>query len=472
MTVIVGWIFSACKKDGSSREDPIISPVSNLKAEATDNPNELSVSWNNPSQAVSIDISYLLEGQSDVNAISKNVPVSGQTGRYLIQVTDYGKYIIAAVAIADNGKRSNKVSIIATPKNNDDYGLENFPEAADPKTVGTKLAQRYIQTISDPAHSVRSNYPYVCTWLGALWFAQAVKNESLYNTLRTKYDNIFFSAGSSSLYPSPDHVDKNIFGAVPLELYKKVKDNKYLNLGLAYADKQWDLPANATQVQKEWHYQGYSWQTRIWIDDMFMITAVQAQAYQVTGNRIYIDRAAKEMAMYLDKIQRPNGLFYHTPTVPYYWGRGNGWMAVGMAELLRLLPEDNMHRKKIEDAYKLMMSTLLQYQTDDGMWRQLIDKSELWKETSGTAMFTYAMIVGVKKGWLDKKTYGAAARKAWISLLTYINSDNNIKDVCEGTNAQNNYQYYVDRKRNTGDLHGQAPMLWCAYALCSDSDNL
>jgi hypothetical protein len=30
---------------------------------------------------------------------------------------------------------------------------------------------------------------------------------------------------------------------------------------------------------------------------------------------------------------------------------------------------------------------------------------------------------------------------------------------------KNDHQYYLDRKRLTGDLHGQAPLLWCATAL-------
>lgn len=62
-----------------------------------------------------------------------------------------------------------------------------------------------------------------------------------------------------------------------------------------------------------------------------MITIVQTHAYKVTKDRKYIDRAAKEMVMYLDELQRPNGLFYHAPDVPFYWGRGNGWMAAGMS---------------------------------------------------------------------------------------------------------------------------------------------
>ena len=35
--------------------------------------------------------------------------------------------------------------------------------------------------------------------------------------------------------------------------------------------------------------------------------------------------------MVVEEIQRPNGLFYHAPNTPYFWGRGNGWMAVGMS---------------------------------------------------------------------------------------------------------------------------------------------
>ncbi|RAZ95349.1 glycosyl hydrolase, partial [Klebsiella oxytoca] len=103
--------------------------------------------------------------------------------------------------------------------------------------------------------------------------------------------------------------------------YRVTKDKKYLYLGLPYADSQWEVPANAKPKEKEWAEKGYSWQTRLWIDDMYMITIVQTHAYKVTKDRKYIDRAAKEMVMYLDELQRPNGLFYHAPDVPFYWGR-------------------------------------------------------------------------------------------------------------------------------------------------------
>ena len=134
-----------------------------------------------------------------------------------------------------------------------------------------------------------------------------------------------------------NHVDLNMFGSLPLDMYRVTKDKKYLYLGLPYADSQWEVPANAKPKEKEWAEKGYSWQTRLWIDDMYMITIVQTHAYKVTKDRKYIDRAAKEMVMYLDELQRPNGLFYHAPDVPYLlgtWERMDGGRYVGAAPVV------------------------------------------------------------------------------------------------------------------------------------------
>jgi rhamnogalacturonyl hydrolase YesR len=75
------------------------------------------------------------------------------------------------------------------------------------------------------------------------------------------------------------------------------------------------------------------------------------------------------------------------------------------------------------------------------------------------------MITGVKNGWLGRTTYGQAARKGWLALVSRLDSNADITDVCEGTGRKNDLNYYLQRRRNTGDLHGQAPILWCASAL-------
>jgi hypothetical protein len=242
---------------------------------------------------------------------------------------------------------------------------------------------------------------------------------------------------------------------VPLEIAIQTKDKKYLDYGLSFADRQWVDPQP----------DGLSHETRYWIDDMYMLTILQLQAYRATGDKKYLDRDANEMVAYLDKLQQPNGLFYHAPDVPFFWGRGDGWVAAGMTEMLRTLPADHPQRARIMAGYKLMMAALLKYQGADGMWRQLIDHDEAWEESSSSGMFTFALITGVKNGWLDAATYGPAARKAWIAVTGFIDQNNDVTNICEGTNKLNSLDYYLMRKRRTGDFHGQEPVLWAASEL-------
>jgi len=84
------------------------------------------------------------------------------------------------------------------------------------------------------------------------------------------------------------------------------------------------------------------------------------------------------------------------------------------------------------------------------------------------------MVTGVKQGWLERGTYGPAARKAWLGLVKDLDADANVREVCIGTNKANQevgpdlntqMKYYLDRPRRVGDLHGQAPLLWSATAL-------
>jgi unsaturated rhamnogalacturonyl hydrolase len=347
--------------------------------------------------------------------------------------------------------------------------LKHWPKGTSPQEIGKRVADRFIATPhtnfgkKTPPRNI--TYSEVCTWYGALTFGEESGNKELFRKLKDRFDILIKK--ESNLIPVPDHVDRTVFGAIPLELYKQTKQESYLVMGKNFADIQWNTP-DSLQLKpelQEYFKNGLSWQTRMWIDDMYMITAVQAQATRATNDITYIDRAAIQMVVYLDSLQRDNGLFYHAPDVPFFWGRGNGWMAAGFTELLTTLPKNHPQREKIMAGYKKMMTTLLKYQDESGMWKQLIDDPQSWPETSCTGMFTFAMITGVKNGWLDKKIYTAAARKGWLALLTYLNENGDIRDVCQGTNKKNDRQYYLNRERLTGDMHGQAPLLWCASAL-------
>lgn len=333
-----------------------------------------------------------------------------------------------------------------------DY-FTNWPDGRSPQDVGKRLAEHFVT--SPHQYTATIHYSEAAAWYGALTYAQLTHDDALRDALIKKYAPLMPGGAEADRIPKRHHVDDSIFGIISLEIAIQTKDPKQLEIGKAWADRQWENPRP----------DGLSGETRFWIDDMYMLTILQLEAYRATGDRKYLDRDANEMVAYLDKLQQPNGLFYHAPDVPFYWGRGDGWVAAGMAEMLRSLPEDHPQRARILRGYKLMMAALLQYQGKDGMWRQLIDHDDAWPESSSSAMFTFAMVTGVKNGWLDAITYGPAARKAWIAVTGYIDQNNDITSVCEGTNKMNDANWYYQRKRRTGDFHGQAPMLWAASAL-------
>ena len=371
--------------------------------------------------------------------------------------------------------------------------FENLPAGTDPATISRRVTDQFLTTRPEnykPAGYYGNKgygwnrivqYSVVSLWMNAIACARLTDDEYRVKRLVRLFDDFLPGGSKHKVCSRPRHVDDAIFGSVPLEIYKLNKDKRCLDMGLMYADTQWCEPCEESfkeresappEVQREYYAKGLSVQTRLWIDDMYMITVLQSQAYRATGNRVYIDRTAREMCLYLDELQLKDGpakgLFYHAPDVHYVWGRGDGWMAAGMALVLDRLPEDSEYRARIMSGYRLMMETLLRFQRADGLWNQLVDRPEdprNWGETSCSAMFAYAFVTGVKRGWLPKESYGPAFRKAWLALCDHLDEFANISDVCVGTSKRDDLQYYFDRPRVNGDPHGQAPMLWIASVL-------
>jgi len=297
------------------------------------------------------------------------------------------------------------------------------------------------------------HYAEICTAFGAIKLAREFKDTPLLNQLEKRYQGVL---NHFDTLPA-NHVDANVIGILPLELYRWNGNRKYLQMGLKMADSQWENPQP----------DDLSNQTRYWIDDMYMIGILQIEAFKATNKQVYLERAAMELDAYLQKLQQPNGLFYHGPNAPFCWGRGNGWVAVALAELIAVLPSTNPHYKSILSGYKRMMVALVDNQTPNGMWRQLVDNKDAWEETSATAMFGYSIKLGVNKGILIGEKYKNAYKQVWLALTKHINEQGKLTDICVGTGQSTDVNYYLKRPVTTGDLHGQAPTLWFAFSLIS-----
>ena len=330
----------------------------------------------------------------------------------------------------------------------------SLPPAADPRTVGLRVAENLLERNLRTNKNGSITYPEVCAGFGALRFADVTGDANLEQKLVARYALVLLPE-NAKLIPQPGHVDNNVFGSLPLEIYLLNGDTNFRALGLAKADEQWENPLT----------NGLTRETRWWVDDAWMIGSLQIQAYRATHDVKYIDRVTTQLAAYLDRLQEANGMFHHGPEAPFFWARGNGWVAASLAEVLRSLPPEHPRYGRLMAGYKKMMAGLKATQGDDGLWHQLLDDPQSWAETSGSAMFTYAMIVGVKHGWLDAADYGDTARRGWIAVCGNLDDQANLREICVGTSQSKEKEYYLNRPRQVGDLHGQAPVLWCAWAL-------
>jgi unsaturated rhamnogalacturonyl hydrolase len=180
------------------------------------------------------------------------------------------------------------------------------------------------------------------------------------------------------------------------------------------------------------------------------------------------------MLSYFSMLQQSDGLFWHTMTSKAYWGRANGWVAAGAAELLLDLPAGSM-RDQIFAGFKMLLDGLLPLQisggADDGMWRQVLDLTSAPAESSCTAMFTFALATALKNGWISGSNYSTAARRGWLALAAKTNNQGQLSNVCPGTGAapagtlQSQQQFYATITLDSNDNHGQAPLLWAASKL-------
>lgn len=214
---------------------------------------------------------------------------------------------------------------------------------------------------------------------------------------------------------------------------------------------------------------GTLWRARqmdgtVWPDDLYMGCPFIVRWAKFSNHAKYLDDAANQIIHQAALEQDSDGLFFHgyfmkeKKHAPFKWGRGNGWVTVATVEVLSALPENHPARAKLIDILRKQIDGLKPLQTPNGMWRQVLDKPELWEETSCTAMFAYGIARAVNRGWLDA-SYMPMARKAFAGISQNVTADGGVNGTCEGTNIGLDLEFYANRKRPDDDQHGRGPVL-------------
>jgi rhamnogalacturonyl hydrolase YesR len=202
----------------------------------------------------------------------------------------------------------------------------------------------------------------------------------------------------------------------------------------------------------------------LWPDDLYMGGVFLVRWGIYNHDQKFIDDAAQQIIHQAALEADADGLWFHGYFVsekkhaPFKWGRGNGWVTVTLVETISALDEKNPLRAKLIDILKNQIEGLKKVQAPDGMWRQVLDKPELWEETSCTAMFAYGIARAANRGWIDASNM-AVARKAFAGIAKNVTADGVVKGTCQGTNIGQDLDYYIKRPQPDDDMHGRGPVL-------------
>lgn len=256
----------------------------------------------------------------------------------------------------------------------------------------------------------------------------------------SKYRDAMIAMGEKNnwkLGPNHYHADDHIVGQTYAELYLQTRDPKMIAPMRAHFD---DILANRRSGTLEFTVKGNQdrWS---WCDALYMAPPAWLRLWSITGDQRYLDFAISEWWATSDYLYDKEEHLYFRDSNYFnkreangkkvYWSRGNGWVMGGLVRVLQYLPENHPERPRFVQQYKDMAARLLTLQQPDGLWRaSLLDPDTYpMKESSGSALYTYAFAWGVNQGLLDAQQFKPAVQKAWSALVANVQADGKLTHV-------------------------------------------
>ena len=247
-----------------------------------------------------------------------------------------------------------------------------------------------------------------------------------------------------------------------LILYKETGQNKY-KIAADSVRTQFDIQPR-TSEGGFWHKQVYPHQ--MWLDGLYMGAPFYLNYSLMFDHPKDIDDVTKQFLLIREHLyDTKTGLYYHawdeskemfwankeTGLSQCFWGRGLGWYAMALVDVLENLPKDHKDYPKLVKIVDDLAVALQKVQdTKTGLWWQVLDQSDRfgnYLEASASSMFVYSIAKAVRLGILDKSFY-SVAKKGYDGLLKYLvvkdyNGNLNLGRICESAGLGGNYSQKV-----------------------------
>lgn len=183
-----------------------------------------------------------------------------------------------------------------------------------------------------------------------------------------------------------------------------------------------------------------------WADTLFMAAYFMLRAGVKEHDEDLINDALNQFYWHIHYLQdKDNGLWYHgynnlnkDHMSGFYWGRANAWAAYTMARVGTILPECYLYPQYMDVSGSLdeQMTALKRLQTENGLWRTILDDAESYEEVSASCGIAAAMAI---KGNPFHIKY---VQKALEGVIPQISGSGKVMNVSAGTAVMKDREGY------------------------------
>ena len=184
-----------------------------------------------------------------------------------------------------------------------------------------------------------------------------------------------------------------------------------------------------------------------WADTLFMAAYFLLRVGVKEKNEEIIEDALNQFYWHIKYLQNPEtGLWYHGYTnitqdhmSGFYWGRANAWASYTMSRVGPTLPEGYLYPQFMDVLGSLdeQLATLKLLQTEDGLWRTILDDEESYEEISATCGIAAAML---GKG---NPLHIKYVNRSIQGVIKHISLDGRVLDVSGGTAVMRDRDGYM-----------------------------
>jgi len=243
-----------------------------------------------------------------------------------------------------------------------------------------------------------------------------------------------------------------------LTLYDLTGEKKYLETVLSkieYLQKK--APRFGDNVLQHTVSVKNDFPEQAWADTLFMAAFFLLRAGVMQKDKGMTDDALNQYYRHIEYLQDPSsGLWYHgydnlkgDHMSGFFWARANAWAAYTMSQVGHILPEPYLYPPFMDIACSLrdQISGLKKYQTENGLWRTILDDDESsYEELSASCGIAAAMLASRNPLHTD------SISRAYSGITENISDDGRLLNVSGGTAVMRDIEGYrkISRKWTQG----------------------